>query len=495
MYIAMNRFKVMKGAESAFEHVWLSRDTHLDRVPGFVEFHLLRGPERDDHVLYSSHTVWASKDAFTAWTQSEHFRAAHRDAGANKPLYLGHPEFEGFEVLQTIKNSRGMRPPEAAGPCKSSPAPSAVRATRSSSTMSASRRRGPSRPPRSATPTWADYLWFNANPKGVAREIWLHLTCMEMFVMTRDTALNATVAADAAARGAMSGLRLPSGGGVDRGRRCVFTFDGKPYVGFEGDSIASALLANGVGIVGRSFKYHRPRGIWGAWTEEPNAIVDVTRGGVTTPNLRATTEALENDLAVRSVNAAPTAAADRAASARQGSRRSCRRASITRRSSGRGGRLTKARFAPWPASAGSMPTIVRRPTIRRSMPVAISLSSAPDAAGLAAANAAALAGRTVFLVDDHAEIGGQLVHRGGTIEGGELAGLGASVARTIRSRRRPGDDANDGLWRLRRQSRLRLGAAGAAGPTRCGASGQNKSSSRPARSSGRSSSPTTTGRA
>ena len=106
MYIAMNRFKVMKGAESAFEQVWLSRETHLDRVPGFVEFHLLRGPERDDHVLYSSHTVWAGKDAFTAWTQSEHFRAAHRDAGANKTLYLGHPEFEGFEVLQTIKNSR-----------------------------------------------------------------------------------------------------------------------------------------------------------------------------------------------------------------------------------------------------------------------------------------------------------------------------------------------------------------------------------------------------
>jgi heme-degrading monooxygenase HmoA len=104
MYIAMNRFKVMKGAESAFEQVWLSRDTHLDRVPGFLEFHLLRGPDRDDHVLYASHTVWASKAAFTAWTQSEHFRAAHRDAGANKPLYLGHPEFEGFEVIQTIKN-------------------------------------------------------------------------------------------------------------------------------------------------------------------------------------------------------------------------------------------------------------------------------------------------------------------------------------------------------------------------------------------------------
>ena len=117
MYIAMNRFKVMKGAESAFEQVWLSRDTHLDRVPGFLEFHLLRGPERDDHVLYSSHTVWASRDAFTAWTQSEHFRAAHRDAGADKPLYLGHPEFEGFEVLQTIRES------ECPGPGRLSGAP------------------------------------------------------------------------------------------------------------------------------------------------------------------------------------------------------------------------------------------------------------------------------------------------------------------------------------------------------------------------------------
>ena len=104
MYIAMNRFKVLKDAVAAFETVWLSRDTHLDRVPGFVEFHLLRGPERDDHVLYASDTVWESRDAFSAWTQSEHFRAAHRNAGDNKPLYLGHPEFEGFEVIQTVRN-------------------------------------------------------------------------------------------------------------------------------------------------------------------------------------------------------------------------------------------------------------------------------------------------------------------------------------------------------------------------------------------------------
>ena len=113
MYIAMNRFKVTKGAESAFEHVWLSRDSHLERVPGFLEFHLLRGPERDDHVLYASHTVWASKAAFTAWTQSEHFRAAHRDAGGNKPLYLGHPDSRASRQSRRSRiRMRGIRPPE-----------------------------------------------------------------------------------------------------------------------------------------------------------------------------------------------------------------------------------------------------------------------------------------------------------------------------------------------------------------------------------------------
>jgi heme-degrading monooxygenase HmoA len=109
MFIAMNRFKVKKGAEADFEAVWLNRKIHLDQVPGFVEFHLLRGPERDDHVLYSSHTVWASEQHFVDWTRSEAFRAAHRDAGGNKPLYLGHPEFEGFAVLQAIKPATTRR--------------------------------------------------------------------------------------------------------------------------------------------------------------------------------------------------------------------------------------------------------------------------------------------------------------------------------------------------------------------------------------------------
>jgi heme-degrading monooxygenase HmoA len=105
MFIAMNRFRVKKGCEQDFEQVWLSRDSHLSKVPGFVEFHLLKGPEHEDFTLYASHTVWQGRAAFEAWTRSEEFRAAHRDAGQNKPLYLDHPQFEGFDVRQTL--SRG----------------------------------------------------------------------------------------------------------------------------------------------------------------------------------------------------------------------------------------------------------------------------------------------------------------------------------------------------------------------------------------------------
>lgn len=103
MFIAMNRFKVLRGSETAFEEVWTSRETHLPSVPGFVSFHLLRGPERDDHTLFASHTIWRDKADFEAWTRSDAFRRAHASAGGNKPLYLGHPEFEGFEVVQTVE--------------------------------------------------------------------------------------------------------------------------------------------------------------------------------------------------------------------------------------------------------------------------------------------------------------------------------------------------------------------------------------------------------
>jgi len=102
MFIAMNRFRVIPGAEQEFERVWTERDSYLRAVRGFVEFHLLRGPVRDDHVLYASHTIWQSRHDFEAWTRSAAFRLAHQSAGGRKPLTLGHPEFEGFETIQTV---------------------------------------------------------------------------------------------------------------------------------------------------------------------------------------------------------------------------------------------------------------------------------------------------------------------------------------------------------------------------------------------------------
>jgi len=106
-FIAMNRFKVLKDAGVEFEQVWLKRDSYLNEMPGFVEFHLLRGPEHEDHILYSSHTVWRSKADFEAWTRSEGFRKAHARAGDNsgRKLFDGHPQFEGFEAVQTLTAS------------------------------------------------------------------------------------------------------------------------------------------------------------------------------------------------------------------------------------------------------------------------------------------------------------------------------------------------------------------------------------------------------
>lgn len=105
----------------------------------------------------------------------------------------------------------------------------------------------------------------------------------------------------------MSGWRLAQGGRIDRSRRVGFRFDVRAYEGFAGDSLASALLANGVMLFGRSFKYHRPRGLLAAGSEEPNALVSVTRGpGRFTPNLRATGVTLHEGLEAASQNRWPS---------------------------------------------------------------------------------------------------------------------------------------------------------------------------------------------
>ncbi|MDM3871383.1 sarcosine oxidase subunit alpha [Porticoccus sp. W117] len=100
--------------------------------------------------------------------------------------------------------------------------------------------------------------------------------------------------------------RVASGGRINRGNAVNFTFNGKAYQGFAGDTLAAALLANGVDIVGRSFKYGRPRGIVGHGAEEPNAIVQLGSGAQTVPNLRATQVELYEGLEAHSVGGWPS---------------------------------------------------------------------------------------------------------------------------------------------------------------------------------------------
>ncbi|MBX3576949.1 MAG: sarcosine oxidase subunit alpha family protein [Rhizobiaceae bacterium] len=108
----------------------------------------------------------------------------------------------------------------------------------------------------------------------------------------------------------MSGRRSETGGLIDRSRTVRFTFDGALYTGFAGDTLASALLANGVSLFGRSFKYHRPRGVLTAGVDEPNALVTVLKGGVREPNIPATMLEIHDGLSAVSQNRFPSLAFD-----------------------------------------------------------------------------------------------------------------------------------------------------------------------------------------
>jgi heme-degrading monooxygenase HmoA len=101
MYIAMNRFKVQKGKEEEFENIWKNRNSTLDEMQGFQQFHLLRGAfnEAENYTLFASHTVWASEADFVAWTKSQNFRDSHKNAGTSKLTTYGHPQFEGFAAV------------------------------------------------------------------------------------------------------------------------------------------------------------------------------------------------------------------------------------------------------------------------------------------------------------------------------------------------------------------------------------------------------------
>src|SRR5690606_19235471 len=106
-------------------------------------------------------------------------------------------------------------------------------------------------------------------------------------------------------------FRLPSAGRLDTTKSARFTFDDKSYTGVEGDTLASALLANGVHLTGRSFKYHRPRGILSAGAEEPNALVGIERDEARkTPNVRATVQEVYEGLKAVSQNRWPSLSFD-----------------------------------------------------------------------------------------------------------------------------------------------------------------------------------------
>ena len=99
MYIAMNRFKIVLGKEKQFEDIWQNRDSHLDNVPGFIDFNLIKGSSNQEFTIYASHSRWNSEQDFINWTKSESFRLAHKNTGQHKDIYLGHPDFEGFVVV------------------------------------------------------------------------------------------------------------------------------------------------------------------------------------------------------------------------------------------------------------------------------------------------------------------------------------------------------------------------------------------------------------
>ncbi|NOX48930.1 MAG: antibiotic biosynthesis monooxygenase [Gammaproteobacteria bacterium] len=99
MFLAMNRFQIARGFEEGFEKIWRERESFLSEVPGFVSFALLKGETTPEQTLYASHSQWANREVFEAWTESDHFRRAHAQTSAPKGTYLGHPNLELFESV------------------------------------------------------------------------------------------------------------------------------------------------------------------------------------------------------------------------------------------------------------------------------------------------------------------------------------------------------------------------------------------------------------
>ncbi|RVK82717.1 FAD-dependent oxidoreductase, partial [Sinorhizobium meliloti] len=232
----------------------------------------------------------------------------------------------------------------------------------------------------------------------------------------------------------MSSYRLPKRGLVDRNVPLSFTFDGRPMQGLEGDTLASALLANGRMLVGRSFKYHRPRGILTAGAAEPNALVTVGRGGRAEPNTRATMQELYEGLEARSQNRWPSLAFDIGA--------------LNGLLSPFLGAGFYYKTFMWPAPLWEK---LYEPVIRRAAGLGkASYEADPDAyekswahcdllvigagpTGLAAALTAGRAGARVILVDEGSLPGGSLLSDTATIDGKAAADFARDTSDELRS--------------------------------------------------------------
>jgi len=213
----------------------------------------------------------------------------------------------------------------------------------------------------------------------------------------------------------LSGFRTDSGGLINRDRRLNFTFDGKTYQGFEGDTLASALMANGVRVLGRSFKYHRARGVWGAWVDEPNAIMNVSLNGKEIPNCLATTTQLKDGMQACAVNAWPSANVDIKAGL-----------GLFHRWLGAGFYYKTFIWPNWHwfepairkmAGLGAVSTDVFDDySSDQQHDHCDTLIVGAGAAGLSAARAASETGQHVVLVDDHSVLGGSLFQQS-SVEG------------------------------------------------------------------------------
>ena len=204
--------------------------------------------------------------------------------------------------------------------------------------------------------------------------------------------------------------RLKEGGRVNRDKPITFSFNGKRLTGFQGDTLASALLANGIHLVARSFKYHRPRGIIGSGAEEPNAIFQIDEGAYTVPNVRATQVEIYDDLVAKSVNCWPGPGFD------------------VNAMTGWFSRLLPAGFYyktfMWPksmwltyeekirkaAGLGKSPEVADPDHYERRNMQCDVLVVGTGASGLSAALSAASSGARVIVVDEQSEFGGGLLH-------------------------------------------------------------------------------------